>query len=47
MHSNDALIQLAAISNGDGPGMFLRVIVIVTIVGVALMAWALLRGYRD
>jgi hypothetical protein len=47
MHTNDTLIQLAAISNGGGPGMFLRVIVIAAVVGVAIMAWVLLRGYRD
>ncbi|WP_162837957.1 MULTISPECIES: hypothetical protein [Streptacidiphilus] len=47
MHTNETLIQLAAISNGSGPGMFLRWIVIAAIVGVVLMAWLLLRGYRD
>jgi hypothetical protein len=47
MHTNDMLFQLAAISNGSGPGMFLRVIVIAAIVGVVVMAWLLLRGYRD
>ncbi|MBF9070342.1 hypothetical protein [Streptacidiphilus fuscans] len=47
MHTNDALLQLAAISNGSGPGMFLRVLVIAAIVGVVIMAFVLLRGYRD
>jgi hypothetical protein len=47
MHTYDTLVQLAAISDGTGPGMFLRVLVITAIVGVVLMAWLLLRGYRD
>lgn len=46
MHSSTAL-QLAAISNGTGPGMFLRVIVIVSVLGAVGMAFFLLRGYRD
>lgn len=47
MHTYDSLIQLAAISNGSGPGVFLRVIVVAAVVGVVLMAWLLLRGYRN
>jgi hypothetical protein len=47
MNSASALQQLAAISNGSGPGMFLRILVIVSVVGVAFMAVFLLRGYRD
>ncbi|MEZ0065691.1 hypothetical protein ABIA32_001691 [Streptacidiphilus sp. MAP12-20] len=47
MHTTDALLQLAAISDGSGPGMFLRVIVIVAVVGVVLLGWLLLRGYGD
>jgi hypothetical protein len=47
MHTTNALQQLAAISDGSGPGMFLRVIVIVSVVGVVGMAFFLLRGYRD
>jgi hypothetical protein len=47
MHTTDALLQLAAISDGSGPGAFLRWIVIAAIVGVVLLGWLLLRGYRD
>jgi len=47
MRTTIALQQLAAISNGNGPGMFLRIIVIAAIVGVVLLALVLLRGYRE
>ncbi|MHA6759906.1 hypothetical protein [Streptacidiphilus sp. PAMC 29251] len=47
MRTTTALQQLAAISNGAGPGMFLRIIVIAAIVGVVLLAFILLRGYRE
>jgi hypothetical protein len=47
MTSTTALQQLAAISDGSGPGMFLRTIVIVSVVGCVAMAFFLLRGYRD
>lgn len=47
MRTTTALQQLAAISNGTGPGMFLRIVVIASVVGVALLAFVLLRGYRD
>ena len=47
MRTTTALQQLAAISNGTGPGMFLRVIVIAAVVGVVLLAFVLLRGYRQ
>jgi len=46
MRTTTALQHLAAISNGNGPGMFLRIIMIVAIVGVVLLAVVLLRGYR-
>jgi hypothetical protein len=47
MRTTTALNQLAAISDGSGPGMFLRTIVIVAVVGSVIMAFFLLRGYRD
>jgi len=47
MRTTIALQQLAAISNGSGPGTFLRIIVSVSIVGVVLLAVLLLRGYRE
>jgi hypothetical protein len=37
----------APISNGSGPGTFLRIIVALAVVGVVAMAILLLRGYRD
>jgi hypothetical protein len=30
-----------------GPGPVMRSIIVISVVGVALMAWFLLRGYRD
>ncbi|MEZ0091578.1 hypothetical protein [Streptacidiphilus sp. EB129] len=47
MRTTTALQQLAAISDGSGPGMFLRIIVIASVVGVVLLAFILLRGYKQ
>ncbi|MFJ2116012.1 MULTISPECIES: hypothetical protein [unclassified Streptomyces] len=38
---------LAAVSDQQGPGYTLRVVLGVSLVGAALLAWVLLRGYRD
>ncbi|MFD5035272.1 hypothetical protein ACFVWX_26140 [Streptomyces sp. NPDC058220] len=38
---------LAAVSDQQGPGNTLRIVLLASIVGVALLAWFLLRGYRD
>ncbi|MFG3049399.1 hypothetical protein ACGFZP_00395 [Kitasatospora sp. NPDC048239] len=43
----DALVSLAApISTESGPGIFLRVVVVGSFVGVGLLAWILLRAGR-
>ena len=47
MRTTTALQQLAAISNGAGPGMFLRILFAASIVGVVVLALFLLRGYRE
>ena len=47
MRTTTALQQLAAISNGAGPGMFLRILFASSIVGVVVLALFLLRGYRE
>ncbi|MEV8588579.1 hypothetical protein [Streptomyces sp. NPDC051180] len=39
----DALLAAAA---AEGPGDTLRIVLLVSIVGGALLAWFLLRGYR-
>ncbi|MDH6110491.1 hypothetical protein P3T36_003529 [Kitasatospora sp. MAP12-15] len=41
------LVQLAAISNESGPGIFLRLVVAGSFVGVLLLAWILVRAGRD
>ncbi|KDN85507.1 hypothetical protein [Kitasatospora cheerisanensis] len=42
------LVQLAGpISSENGPGLFLRIILIASFVGVGLMVWALARAGRD
>ena len=42
------LAQLAGpISNESGPGLFLRIIVVGSVVGVGLLAWILLRAGRN
>ncbi|MER5896998.1 MULTISPECIES: hypothetical protein [unclassified Streptomyces] len=38
---------LAAASEDQGPGNTLRVVLLVSLVGAALLAWFLLRGYRN
>ncbi|MEU9984598.1 hypothetical protein [Streptomyces sp. NPDC050856] len=38
---------LLAAAEQQGPGNTLRIVLLVSIVGVALGAWFLLRGYRD
>ncbi|MGW0787307.1 hypothetical protein ACWD04_03415 [Streptomyces sp. NPDC002911] len=40
-------VILAAVSEGQGPGDTLRVVLLVALVGAALLAWFLLRGYRN
>ncbi|WP_395296230.1 hypothetical protein ACF9IK_24380 [Kitasatospora hibisci] len=45
--STDALVSLAGpISEEGGPGLFLRIIVVASFVGVGLLAWVLLRAGR-
>ncbi|MFJ6459893.1 hypothetical protein ACIQM0_02315 [Streptomyces sp. NPDC091387] len=38
---------LAAASEEQGPGNTLRIVLLVSLVGAALLAWFLLRGYRN
>ncbi|MFC9246436.1 hypothetical protein ACFT7S_21335 [Streptomyces sp. NPDC057136] len=38
---------LAAASEEQGPGDTLRIVLLVSIVGAALLAWFLLRGYGN
>ncbi|MED7953289.1 MULTISPECIES: hypothetical protein [unclassified Streptomyces] len=46
--STEALVSLAApISSENGPGIFLRIIVVASFVGVGLLAWLLLRAGRN
>ena len=46
--SSTSLVTLAApISSEGGPGLFLRIIVIASIVGVCLLGWILVRAGRD
>ncbi|MFJ5923699.1 hypothetical protein ACIQF6_13960 [Kitasatospora sp. NPDC092948] len=42
------LVQLAGpISSESGPGLFLRIILIASFVGVGLLVWAIARAGRD
>ncbi|WP_326697443.1 hypothetical protein OG909_08940 [Streptomyces sp. NBC_01754] len=38
---------LAAASDDQGPGDTLRVVLLVSLLGAGLLAWFLLRGYRN
>ncbi|MFF4248385.1 hypothetical protein ACFYY2_28520 [Streptomyces sp. NPDC001822] len=40
-------VLLAAVSEDQGPGDTLRVVLLVSLVGAALLGWFLLRGYRN
>ncbi|HWU04843.1 MAG TPA: hypothetical protein VN520_00280 [Streptomyces sp.] len=40
-------VILAAVSEEQGPGNTLRVVLLAALVGAALLAWFLLRGYRN
>ncbi|MEV0091500.1 hypothetical protein [Streptomyces sp. NPDC050738] len=44
---SDQLALLAAASDAQGPGNVIRVVLVVSIVGAGLLAWILLRGYRN
>lgn len=42
------LVSLAGpISSGSGPGLFLRLIVLGSLIGVGLIAWILVRAGRN
>ncbi|MGW6919407.1 hypothetical protein ACWGB8_37170 [Kitasatospora sp. NPDC054939] len=46
--TTEALVSLAEpISSESGPGLFLRIIVVGSFVGVGLLAWILLRAGRS
>ncbi|MFB6703395.1 hypothetical protein ACFCW6_01535 [Streptomyces sp. NPDC056333] len=38
---------LAAASEHQGPGDTLRIVLLAALIGAALLAWFLLRGYRN
>ncbi|MFJ5720125.1 hypothetical protein [Streptomyces sp. NPDC093149] len=38
---------LAAASEDQGPGNTLRIVLLASLVGAGLLAWFLLRGYRN
>ncbi|MGW2375989.1 MULTISPECIES: hypothetical protein [Kitasatospora] len=45
--STEALVSLAApISDEAGPGLFLRIIVIASLVGIGLLVWIMARAFR-
>ncbi|MFJ6348876.1 hypothetical protein ACIQKB_05295 [Streptomyces sp. NPDC092046] len=46
-HVTTAVTTLLAATEQQGPGNTLRVVLLVSIVGGALLAWFLLRGYGD
>ncbi|MDX3060465.1 hypothetical protein PV394_35930 [Streptomyces sp. NE06-03E] len=39
--------MLAAVSEDQGPGNTLRIVLLAALVGAAVLAWFLLRGYRN
>lgn len=46
----DPIVPLAAwlaVSPGGGPGTLLKWVVVISVVGTVLLAWFLLRGYKD
>ncbi|WP_255951916.1 hypothetical protein [Streptomyces odontomachi] len=45
--SPTTLAGVVSAAEQQGPGPLLRIVLVVLLVGAALMAWFLLRGYRD
>jgi hypothetical protein len=46
--SPETLMMLARpISEENGPGVFLRIVLIAAVVGVVLLAWIMVRAGRD
>ncbi|WP_169922601.1 hypothetical protein [Streptomyces lushanensis] len=43
----DTVTLLAAAADQQGPGDTLRIVLAASMVGAVLLAWFLLRGYRD
>ncbi|ANZ18730.1 hypothetical protein ACH4YO_20645 [Streptomyces noursei] len=41
------LLAVAETSKDSGPGWILRTVIIVGVLGAALLAWILLRGYSN
>lgn len=41
------LTKVASCSDTTGPGPWLQLFVVAAVIGIALTAWFLLRGYRD
>ncbi len=42
---HDPATLLAVASDSAGPGVLLRIVMVVSVLGAALLAWFLLRGY--
>ena len=42
-----AVALFAAASEDQGPGNTIRIVLVASLLGVALLAWFLLRGYRN
>jgi hypothetical protein len=36
-----------ALKSSPGPGLVMRSIIVISVVGAVLIAWFVLRGYRD
>ena len=45
MHTHHLLTL--AVSQSPGPGPIMRSLIVISVVGVVLIAWFVLRGYRD
>jgi len=45
--THDPAALLAVASDSAGSGALLRVVIVVSVLGAALLAWFLLRGYGD
>jgi hypothetical protein len=40
-------VTTLAVSNSAGPGPVMRSIIVIAVVGAGLLAWFVLRGYRN
>lgn len=47
MHTHVRHALTLAVNDSAGPGLVMRTLIVASVIGVVLIAWFVLRGYRD